>query len=73
MAEDDIKTELIASSPDFVFVVGTPTKAKLMVSSAILANSSKVFAALLGPKFLEGQNIGSATVKEVKLPDDDPE
>lgn len=74
MAENkEISTELISPSPDVVLVVGTPPKIKLMVSSATLSNSSVVFAAMLGPKFREGQDISTAHPKEVTLPDDEPE
>lgn len=69
-AETEIIT--IASPGDVILVVGTTTQLKLKVSSATLAGASKVFAALLGPNFSEGQDAGTAMQpKEIKLPDDD--
>ncbi len=47
---------------------------ELMVSSSTLMGSSRVFTALLGPNFREGQGINITTQpKEISLPHDDPE
>jgi hypothetical protein len=62
--------ESIAPAGDIVLVVGTESR-RLLVLSTVLKKSSKVFAALLGPKFLEGQISSSSQPKEISLPDDD--
>ena len=75
----DADTELIASSPDVVLVVGKPPKneqerpeARLLVSSTTLISSSKVFAAMLGPSFREGRELKNSTPPmEIRLPEDD--
>jgi hypothetical protein len=72
MAEDGgLPTQSIAYAADLVLVVGTPATLKLSVSSIVLKDSSKVFAALLGPHFGEGQPSTSG-IKEVTLAEDDP-
>ena len=66
-----INTETIAASRDVELVIGKPATLKLLVSSSILRSASKVFAALLGPNFPEGQNLGSCVQpKDISLPDD---
>ena len=60
----------IAPSGDLVLLVGDPVEVKLLVSSAVLQDASKVFAALLGPHFLEGQPTQGGP-KEIELPEDD--
>ena len=67
MAED-IK---IARAPDVILIVGDAESTRLLVSSEVLMESSKVFAALLGPKFQEGQETGTVIhPKEVTLKED---
>jgi hypothetical protein len=51
---------------------GTDTSANLLVSSKVLSLASPVFAALLGPKFLEGNNIRRGVCPVIELHDDDP-
>ncbi|KAK3703174.1 hypothetical protein LTR37_014651 [Vermiconidia calcicola] len=69
----DVQTEKIASSGDVVLLVGKQIKVKLIVSTTVLTDTSKVFAALLGPMFREGQGLASSPQpKEIALPDDDP-
>ena len=51
---------------------GTDTSANLLVSSKVLSLTSPVFAALLGPKFLEGNDIRRGVCPVVELHDDDP-
>lgn len=46
---------------------------RLLVSSKILATASPVFAAMLGPRFREGQRSQSGALDPVALPDDDTE
>jgi hypothetical protein len=73
MAEDgELPTQPIAYAADLVLIVGTPATVKLSVSSIVLKDSSKVFAALLGPNFAEGQPAATSGLKEVTLADDDP-
>ena len=43
---------------------------KLRVSSDTLQNTSTVFKALLGPRFMEGQRLSSIQSLEIDLPDD---
>ena len=51
---------------------GTGTSANLLVSSEVLSLTSPVFAALLSPKFLEGNNIRCGVFPAIELHDDDP-
>ena len=51
---------------------GTDTSANLLVSSKVLSLASPVFAALLGPKFLEGNDIRRGVCPVIELHDDDP-
>ena len=51
---------------------GTDTPANLLVSSKVLSLASPVFAALLGPKFLEGNHIRRGDSPIIELHDDDP-
>lgn len=67
-----MQNEAIASSSDVILVVGEPAQIKLLVSSAVLTGASKVFAALLGPDFLEGQGKRTSTQQqEITLLEDD--
>jgi hypothetical protein len=43
----------------------------ILVSSKVLALASRVFSAMLGPRFLEGQRSASGTLAPIPLPDDD--
>ncbi|KAK4493780.1 hypothetical protein PRZ48_014965 [Zasmidium cellare] len=64
----------VAANGDLLLEVGTSPKIKLLVSSQVLTAASKVFGALLGPKFLEGQSTRSPqSPQTISLPDDDPE
>lgn len=66
------KTENIATDGDLMLLVGEGPVAKLCVSWAALKAASPVFAAMLGPHFQEGQELGCFDKpKEVALPDDD--
>ncbi|CZR63190.1 uncharacterized protein PAC_13086 [Phialocephala subalpina] len=66
----------IAADGDVVFLVGAD-KARLRVYSLILKNTSKVFSAMLGPQFSEGQALLIRTTNtqpvELPLPEDDPD
>jgi hypothetical protein len=46
----------IATNSDIILVVGVE-KRKLLVNSSVLKNSSKVFNAMFGPHFSEGQDL----------------
>ncbi|ORY11344.1 hypothetical protein BCR34DRAFT_624859 [Clohesyomyces aquaticus] len=56
-------------SGDVILVVG-PDKRRLQVDSVFLKKASKYFAAMLGPNFSEGQNLGVGEPKEVSMPED---
>ncbi|KAK2064178.1 BTB/POZ domain-containing protein [Colletotrichum caudatum] len=61
---------------DVILVVGVGEEtAELRVDSVILKRASRVFGAMLGPRFAEGQKLldrGSEPVK-ISLPEEDPE
>jgi BTB/POZ domain len=59
----------IATNGDITLVVG-PEKRKLQVNSCVLKNASKVFNAMLGPQFREGQDLHGNSPKEIIMPDD---
>lgn len=48
------------------------SKVKLLVHSIFLTNVSKVFRAMLGPNFREGQPQTNGGPREIPLPEDDP-
>ncbi|OCL09897.1 hypothetical protein AOQ84DRAFT_375415 [Glonium stellatum] len=60
----------IATDGDIILVVGLELR-RLRVHALILKNASKVFNAMFGPHFREGQGLGGACSKEIPLPDDD--
>jgi len=59
----------VATNGDIILVVGLE-KRKLQVNSGVLKNASKVFNAMFGPHFSEGQNLPGNSPKEVSMPDD---
>lgn len=63
--------EIIAPQGDVIFVVGKDEK-EIQIQSEILKLASPVFAAMLGPNFMEGQRLLSADGHPVSiaLPDD---
>lgn len=63
-------TNEIAADGDVILIVGI-TKKRLRVRSVLLKSASKVFAAMLGLYFSEGQDICSDHPKEIPLPEDD--
>jgi hypothetical protein len=75
MADDnDIETRVIADNGDIVLVVGQQPALKLLVSSSVLSKASKVFTALFGPHFREGQQAqNESQPREVILQDDEAE
>ena len=71
-----LNSATIAIDPegDVVLLVGdTMAKARLLVSSKVLRLASSVFAAMLGPHFLEGDSLVSGRGCEIELPEDDPD
>lgn len=70
MASGVEKENIIAPEGDLVLIVGE-AQVKLLVASAILSSASKVFKALLGPRFKEGQTHGSTgQPKAITFPED---
>ena len=63
-------TQDIVPDGDVLLLVG-PDKKKLFVHSLVLSNASKVFRAMFGPNFREGQHLASGSLDGVPLPDDD--
>ncbi|KAF2165588.1 hypothetical protein M409DRAFT_23881 [Zasmidium cellare ATCC 36951] len=68
----------ISKNGDVIFEVGEEATARcrLLVSSAILIQASTTFAALLGPRFREGQQLASANTNgpvTIPLPEDEPQ
>jgi hypothetical protein len=59
----------IATNSDIILVVGLE-KRKLQVNSCVLKNASKVFNAMFGPHFREGQDLHGNSPKEISMPDD---
>lgn len=54
-----------------ILVIG-PDEARLCVHSCLLQSASKVFKAMLGPLYREGQRSGlTGSKKEIPLPEDD--
>ena len=77
LAQDNIQatpssTHVIAHEGDIILVAG-PDRVHLRVSSHCLRASSKVFEAMFGPHWYEGQGLSSVTPKEVPLVEDDAE
>ena len=73
MAQSDEPSHLhIAPEGDIILVVGEhAAQKKIQVYSCILKLASRVFAAMLGPHFAEGQRISSIHPGAIALPDDD--
>ena len=63
------ETHAIAPSGDIILVVGGG-KTELRVHSVCMRTASKVFDAMLGPRFLEGQTSNGDSPKKISLPDD---
>jgi BTB/POZ domain len=62
----------IASDGDVILVVGAGMK-RLKAYSLVLKSASKVFSAMLGPKFSEGQRLDENESTEIDMPEDDAE
>jgi hypothetical protein len=60
----------ICPAGDVILVVG-PEKARLRVHSMFPRAASKVFEAMLGPAWKEGQNLSQESPPEVELAEDD--
>ena len=63
------ETHAIASTGDIILVVGEE-KTELRVHSVCMRIASKVFDAMLGPHFSEGQPSKGDLPKEITMPDD---
>lgn len=62
--------DVITPDGDTILVIG-PNEARLCVHSCLLQSASKVFKAMLGPLYKEGQRSGpTGSKKEVLLPED---
>lgn len=78
-AKNGVVLEIVASDGDLILQVGDPmnyfqNECKILVSSRVLEQFSKVFAALMGPHFSEGQVIRSSeSPQTISLPEDTPE
>ncbi|MCJ1464411.1 hypothetical protein MMC07_003024 [Pseudocyphellaria aurata] len=79
---DSSKSAIIEASPtmeiadpngDVILLAGTENPGSIKVSSKILALASPVFAAMLGPSFLEGSNLSATEPYQLRLPEDDAE
>ncbi|KAL6715638.1 hypothetical protein ACLMJK_006599 [Lecanora helva] len=61
-------------SGDLVLILGDPSEQTyIRVSSKILSIASPVLAAMLGPKYAEGNTLSTTGSLELTLPEDDPE
>lgn len=58
---------------DVILVVGTENPVSVRASSKILTLVSPVFAAMLGPSFLEGSKLSDPLPYQIRLPEDDAE
>jgi len=65
----DIETKKVDPVGDVMFLV--QNKMRIRVSSKILSVASKVFAAMLGERFVEGQQLSVASPPQIELPEDD--
>ena len=58
---------------DVILLVGTEDPQSIRASSKILSLASPVFAAMLGPNFLEGSKLSTVQPYQLHLPEDDAE
>ncbi|KAK4496044.1 hypothetical protein PRZ48_013313 [Zasmidium cellare] len=74
-APTSAEIDKVSQNGDVVFEAGEPgQQRRILVSSAILTMASTAFAALLGPHFREGQQLGtSQSPVTIPLPEDDPD
>ncbi|MCJ1426102.1 hypothetical protein MMC29_004004 [Sticta canariensis] len=56
---------------DVILLVGTEDPQSIRASSKILSLASPVFAAMLGPNFLEGSKLSTVQPYQLHLPEDD--
>ncbi|KAJ4379024.1 hypothetical protein N0V85_008924 [Neurospora sp. IMI 360204] len=69
--ESPNKITEISPTGDIILAVGEDDQQKrLRVESAVLCHSSKVFAAMFSPPWVESEGLGSAAPKEIRLPED---
>ena len=67
-----VKDTNIAEDGDVILVVGEKGT-RIRVHSLFLRFASRVFAAMLGPCYAEGQDLNGSRTKEIHLPADDPQ
>ncbi len=65
----DIETKKVDPAGDVIFLV--QNKMRVLVSSKILSLASTVFAAMLGERFVEGQQLSVTSPPQIELPEDD--
>lgn len=65
--------EIADSNGDVILLVGTENPRSIKASSKILSLASPVFAAMLGPNFLEGSHLSTTDPYQLHLPEDDAE
>jgi hypothetical protein len=72
MMPNDVKDQYadITSDGDVVLIVGAD-KVRLRVSSECLRYASKIFRAMFGPDWYEGQRLSKDCPTDVELPEDD--
>ncbi|RYP49216.1 hypothetical protein DL768_005033 [Monosporascus sp. mg162] len=69
---NDSDAAVIAPDGDIILVVGAGMK-RLKVYSLVLKRASKVFSAMLSPRFSEGQRLADNESTEIDMPEDDAE
>lgn len=69
---NDSATVDIAPDGDVILVVGAGMK-RLEAYSLVLKSASRVFSAMLGPRFSEGQRLDADESTEIYMPEDDAE
>jgi hypothetical protein len=69
---NDSATADIAPDGDVILVVGAGMK-RLKAYSLVLKSASRVFGAMLGPRFSEGQRLDDNESTEIDMPEDDAE
>jgi hypothetical protein len=68
----DSSTADIAPDGDIILLVGAEMK-RLRAHSLVLKSASRVFNAMLGPRFSEGQKLDDKESTEIDMPEDDAE
>lgn len=69
---NDFTTADTAPDGDVILVIGAGMK-RLKAYSLVLKSASRVFSAMLGPRFNEGQRLDDNESTEIDMPEDDAE